>query len=382
MGAPSPAKRRKRTKTRRSSTYAGAPAPRIRELMDQGWGRRDAEHFGVLELALDIAPTIPEAHPILARDAAIALRWPPVYAGAQAMYTAPDHAPVWRMLADATRDHDERLRFLTLAAISEGKEVTVMERDDLAELFDPGELVVHDAARIAEAAGDFGKALELLEGTIRPIDDPWGQELRHVVAHGDEMPAWRWGRVILAMAVRYCLEPRTVEVATHYASIVLQALGADSATLRTQVAARVQYDQVIHDVVLFDEGGLAAFLDFRLAPEVAARCPGIADWPDAQLGVFRLVGSDSDGNATLIDLASGRTVIIADPGLAREHPVGRCFYGRLARAAGAELEHFAWIPTIVDDLTANRVVRAIRDGAIAEQRLTLLHSGLATRPAS
>lgn len=344
--------------------------------MSDGWSRREAEHFAVLELAIDLLPELSDAAPVLAREVGVAIAWPPTYAGAQMMYTAPEHAEVWRALAAHTPDHDLRHRLNVLAALSDGQEVVAVAPDRLDQLLRPGDVVVEDAARLAEAAGDFGKAIELLGSTVRNVDDPWLADLRHLVAHGDELPAWRWGRWVCSAAVRYCLEPRTLEVATHYAAVALQALGASAAQTREQVIGRVMYDQVVHDALLFDEGGLAVFLEHRLSPDVAARCPGIEAWPDAAPTVLRLEEVGASEDVVVRDLVSGGTTTVGESRLGREHPVGRCFYGRLVRVDGDDVSYFATLPTVVDDVTTARAVRALRDGCLAEQRVAVLHSGL------
>lgn len=80
--------------------------------------------------------------------------------------------------------------------------------------------------------------------------------------------------------------------------------------------------------------------------------------------------------AVVRDVVSGTTATIGEERFGEQHPVGRCFYGRLVSVEGDDATWFATMPTIVDDVTTARAVRAIRDGRTAEQRIAVLHSGL------
>lgn len=106
----------------RKGTPANRPAPRIKEMMQRGWCRRDAEHLGVVELALDVGPRLEtSALRVLAGHVATALMWEPVYVGAQANYVDEQQAPTWHRLAECV-DGAAKRRMLALAAICEGRE--------------------------------------------------------------------------------------------------------------------------------------------------------------------------------------------------------------------------------------------------------------------
>jgi hypothetical protein len=344
--------------------------------MQRGWCRRDAEHLGVVELALDVAPRLEaNALRVLADHVATALMWEPVCLGAQANYIDESQALTWRRLAECV-DGPSKQRMLTLAALCEGREVLTVERSDVANLMSTEDMNLLEAAQVAEAAGDFSRAVELLRKTVRPLDDGWMTDLEFLIEHGHELTPAMWGRWICHAAVRYCLaHPFGSATAEHYAVAVLVSLGAPPEHVAKQSLERAHYDQMLHDALLFDEGGLRVFLDDRLSPEVAARAPGLQAWPDVEPSVVRLI-EEMNGDALCRDLTTGANVVVGDRGLADENPAGSNFYGRLVRVGGDDRWFFAMRPTICDDLTAGRLAAAIRDAAGPERRLIEAHRSL------
>jgi cyclase len=217
-------------------------------MMQRGWCRRDAEHLGVIELALDVAPGLETgALRVLADHVATALMWEPVYVGAQANYVDEQQALTWRRLAECV-DGEAKQRMLALAAICDGREVLTVERSEVANLMKPEDANLVKAAQIAEAAGDFSAAAALLRKTVRPLDDGWMTDLEFLIKHGHELTAARWGRWVCHAAARYCLaHPFGSATAEGYAVAVLVSLGATPEQVAAQSFERAHYDQMIHD---------------------------------------------------------------------------------------------------------------------------------------
>ncbi|NDL60683.1 hypothetical protein [Phytoactinopolyspora mesophila] len=90
------------------------PAPRIREFMDDGLSREEAEQLGIVEMAT-LSPDITESSaPVFAYHAGAALRDPRVRREAADRYTEPEHERAWQLLA-AAADGRDRTQFLALA---------------------------------------------------------------------------------------------------------------------------------------------------------------------------------------------------------------------------------------------------------------------------
>jgi hypothetical protein len=370
---------RRRTK-KKSKPQPKRTAPRIREIMQRGWSRRDAEQLGVIELALDAVPKLGHergALRVLAEHVGTALLREPVFIGAQAMYADKEHAQTWRMLATYAEE-PRKHRLLVLAGLSDGCDVGTVDSDNVVDLVTAEDLNLLEAARVAEAAGEFDRAMDLLRGAVRPLDDPWMTELGLLAQHGDELSPARWGRWICGAAVRYLLgRPVGLDAAQHYAVVALTALGATKEQLAEHALARAHYDQMVHDVVLFDEEGLRSFLDHRLSDEVAARAPGIAAWPDAAPRIVRLDRVLDGGDGLCRDVVTGVDVVVGEHGLTEDFEPGTNFYGRLVQVDGDDRSFFAMKPTITDDLTAARLAIAIRLNVGPERRLIDAHRGLA-----
>jgi hypothetical protein len=105
----------------------------------------------------------------------------------------------------------------------------------------------------------------------------------------------------------------------------------------------------------------------------------LSELPDTTPGptVCELLSEEEDALTT--DLRTGENVLVDDAGLAREHPPGRCFYGRLVQVDGDERFWFALLPTIVDDPeTILAVLEAAERGAPVEERLAAAYRPLGT----
>jgi hypothetical protein len=170
---------------------------------------------------------------------------------------------------------------------------------------------------------------------------------------------------------------RGVEMGEHYAAIALRALGASEEIVHEHAYKRALYDQVVHDALLWDEGGLAEYMDRDLAPALVARVPGLATWPHAPLRVLRLLGERA-GDAMCEDVHTGEPIVVGDDRLGQQYPPGRLFVGRLVHVDGDARAYFAMRPTMCEDLgTAVAIAEAVAAGCEPERRIDLLHRSLA-----
>ena len=347
--------------------------------MKHGWCRRDAEHLLVVELALSQVRSIgTAAGAVLAKHASTALAWEPVFCGAKGLYTQPEHAAPWRALAGHC-EGPMRTLMLELAAEADGCAVVSLDEHPITA----EDLRLVSCAVDAQNRGDFEEALRLLGTTHRPLDDPWVRDLERVVSYGAQMSPAQWGRWLCAAALRWCQgTERGLDMGVHYASVALRALGADADTVKEHAPLRAAYDQVVHDALLWDEGGLEAFAVRELAPALAARVPGVKDWPYAPLVVVSLLGATPSGDAECEDVLDGRLFVVGDEQLAQQHPPGRIFTGRLVQVDGDDRWFFAMRPTACDQFdVALELARAAADGADADARIDLQHRWMRRAPA-
>lgn len=351
-------------------TNPSKDAPALTELLRLGWCRRDAQHLLVLELALGSVGQVDlDAGAVLSGHAATALAWEPVLCGATALFCEPAHAAGWRALAGYQEDRAMRRIMLQLAATADGCAVeagTQLMAEDLR---------LAACAVDAESQGDLAEALRLLRLSQRPLDDAWTRDLERVLSFGEQMTAAQWGRYLCSAALRWCQgTSRGLELGVHYASVALRSLGADEAFVHEHAPSRAGYDQVVHDALLFDEGGLREYLARGLAPALVDRVPGLTCWSDAPLSVVRVVAR-TGGGTQVERVLDGRRLLLGDRSLGDQHPAGRVLMGRLVRVEGESSWCFATLPTVVDDeCLALELAVAERDGEGAEHRVGLVHS--------
>lgn len=79
------------------------PSPRVRELMESGLSFMDAQHVGVVEMALTIARVAPDGLPVAALHAAIALSHQGVRDAVRARGSADD-APRWKAISRCVQE--------------------------------------------------------------------------------------------------------------------------------------------------------------------------------------------------------------------------------------------------------------------------------------
>ncbi len=339
--------------------------------MNRGWNRRDADHLCVVEMALVGTKAVPEAAPVLAKHAAIALQYEPVVFGAVQHFGDSENSETFRALAEAAPDEPARHGFLRLAAICDDRQGVSGSLDEVAGVFREDDLHVVTAARLAEDAGDFDRAITLLKETPRPLDDGWLADLEQIRVLPADAPSDVWLRWVLGAATRFALERRVLDVACHYAVVVLQAMGADAAQIRDLTLQRAVKDVAVHDACLFDEGGLSGYLECRAAPHIVNRAGAVAEWPHVPPSAFELVGTDN-GIDTVLDLSSNRQRRVKDTNVFRGLPPGSVVYGRVGPISEPPGEAFGLQPIQIDRVTGRRLVSVIRDGGTAEHRLRVL----------
>ncbi len=104
-------------------TFDDEPAPRVRELMDEGLSRIEAEQLVCVEVVILAHETVGESGPVGAFHAGVALAHPRVLAEALSRYTEPEHETLWRALAAASHGR-ERACFLQLAEASTAEQAS------------------------------------------------------------------------------------------------------------------------------------------------------------------------------------------------------------------------------------------------------------------
>lgn len=347
-------------------------------MMDRGWNRRDADHLCVVEMALVGTKAAPDAAPVLAKHAAIALRYEPVVYGAVQHFGYRENSETFRALAEAAPDEPARISLLRLAALCDGRDVVSGSAEEVGEVFRDEDLHVLTAARLAEDAGDFDRAISLLKESPRPLEDGWLADLKHIRELPPDAPSDVWLRWLLSAATRFVLERRALDVACHYAVVVLQAMGADATQIRDHTLPRAMQDVIVHDACLFDEGGLAGYLECRAAAHIVERAGPVTEWPHVPPSAFELVGTDH-GVDTVLDLSASRQRRVKDTNVFRGLPPGSVVYGRVGPISEHPGEAFGLQPVQIDRVTARRLVSVIRDGGTAEHRLRVLGEVVAAR---
>lgn len=340
---------------------------RVQELMAEGWSRQDADHLCVIELALDVVPTLsPPGRRVLAGHVTTALSWAPVRLATPTLYGSEAHAEAWRALSAVADPPFDRF-MAELAAVDRD---IVPATDMTLELLHPDNVRhVLDCSR-AEARGDFKGAIASLKQAIRPLHDTWLAELELMQRQGAELTPAQWGRWMCGAALRWGENTEYgLETGIRLAELVLLTLGAPAERLADWTPTRLAWDTVIHDALLFDHGLLDHWLSHQVAPRLLENAPGVGSWVLAQPTIVELAGADGT-DALVRDLRSERDVVVGDRGLAADHPAGRMFYGRLVQVEDDERSWFATLPTIIESPDVAEAVLQVSDaGGDDEARL-------------
>jgi hypothetical protein len=210
-----------------------------------------------------------------------------------------------------------------------------------------------------EARGDAAEALRLIDDmALGPDGRPWWRpsrirRLRQIADLGESAPAWVWARWVVGQAAQATPgDPNgamEVAIATRGGRSTLW--GVDDADARAKV---LDHDWVYRQLVLHENGGLAAFLGTRAGSRLLKRGLGIEGWVSAPMGGFELLLEGTD-RILWLDLASHEVVETINLGAAAMLADGECVIGRLVESDGVKL--FESAPLCVPPEVAKRVAR-------------------------
>jgi hypothetical protein len=193
------------------------------------------------------------------------------------------------------------------------------------------------AVDIAEAAGDYHRALDLIEADVarRPDSERFWhpdrvQRLMQLAVFRSVLPGWANSRWILAQAVRWMDDSqrrRFTRAFDRTAQVVggpERYAGVDRIDSQCKL---MDYDWVYRQLVLYDFGGLRHFLRSAASPALIDRADSIEAWAAAPMGAYRYVEEQSHV-MRWFDLVGQREVETANIGSASclwidAHAIGR-----------------------------------------------------------
>lgn len=218
-------------------------------------------------------------------------------------------------------------------------------------------LVATDAAEARGCADEALWAMEAVE--VGPDGKPWWRpwrrtRLQQLARWSDLAPAWVFSRWICAQAAQ-SLDP---SAATRSRRALAEAIrlrggtdvlpGVDPIDARCKV---IDHDWVYRQLVLYDFGGLRAYLR-GASPDLIARADLILQWCVTRMGGYRLV--EMRGRQLVWDdLRDGHRVTMADIGSGCWVEPGECVIGRIVPVSGGVL--FESTPLPVPDEVAQEV---------------------------
>ena len=238
------------------------------------------------------------------------------------------------------------------------------------------DILLLNQALTASCRGRPERALELLSRLSQPAPYEMCRDI------SEEMHCWREGTpsqlawVLVRLAARWAAI-MVPECGEYYAALFLCDCDEHSAAELNLLAMQVaRADPLVHDLVLFEERLLEAFVDrfssYWPRPEAAELLRRWADAPP----VVALVSCSSDTRISVRDLVTGRVHELAarpQPGMPDTYHVGR-----LVPTDDDPPMMWALLPPQLTDVEAHRHARQIRDGVPAELRwangATLLHT--------
>lgn len=244
-----------------------------------------------------------------------------------------------------------------------------------------GQLTLMRESARAEAEGDPVRALASYQ-RIGPFrGSHHGERLRQLVELEGFLPPWVYARWVLEQAVRHSTAEnnrrcRDVRVAVLEAGHVL---GVDPHTpygypAETFVSLMMGCDWLYRQAFLFEDGGLRRFLDTGASAELLARAEGVAQWVEARMGGYRMVGKRG-GVIVLDDLGADCRVEVLDVGSVAELDLGDTAIGRIVPIGEAPGAMFESRPMKVDGQTA-RAVAADPSAWLAQVRAAHLTARL------
>jgi hypothetical protein len=222
-----------------------------------------------------------------------------------------------------------------------------------------------------EARGDAAEGLRLIDDMpLGPDGRPWWRpsrirRLKQIADLEESAPAWVWARWVVAQAAQATPgDPKgAMEVAITTRGGRSTLWGMDDADARAKI---LDHDWVYRQLVLHENGGLAAFLDARAGSRLLKRAIGIEGWVSVPMGGFELLLEGVD-RILWLDLATREVVETINVGTAAMLAGGECVIGRLVESDGVKL--FESAPLCVPPDIAKRVagdpgdwVAAVADG--------------------
>jgi len=232
-------------------------------------------------------------------------------------------------------------------------------------------LVLRRAARRAEDGGHVVGARRLVRLLpAEPDQRRWLRSLDEAVALGPApepgslalwllQPALRFGLASLrAGAVRLLV----AEVLRTRGEAGSRAHGGDRGLAQAFTPGAILDDPLLADAALFDAGLLEAYVQSALEPTVRDRAAPLAEWPKAEVSVFKV--STGDGHLLARDLRDGHELRVHG-----EPAVPPLVYGRPVPWPAEPGARFVLPPLALDRLSARRVLRAITRRAPVEERL-------------
>ena len=216
------------------------------------------------------------------------------------------------------------------------------------------------AVDAAESRGDAAGALRLMEDmALGPDGRPWWRperlrRLRQLADLGDGVPAWVWGRWIVAQAAQSTPgQPRRAnEVAVTTRGGPGTLWGVDHEDARAKV---MDHDWVYRQLVLYEYGGLTTFVRRMSGGPLVGRVSEVTSWSSARMGAYELLAEEPD-RIRWLDLASRDVVETVNLGGASLMAVGEAAIGRIVEAAGTKL--FESAPLCVPPEVAHAVADA------------------------
>lgn len=225
----------------------------------------------------------------------------------------------------------------------------------------------HGAAMIAadraEARGDAAGALRIVVQDLqRHSADPtfWRPgrltRLLQLELLGPWLPRWATSRWILDQAAQH-LDPRgrdralrALRIAEETGGMREVCAGLDTFEARVKL---MDHDWVHRQVLLYELGGLRAFLRHGAAADLVSGADQIWTWASAPLGAYRLVGASSH-SSTWIDLGTGAEHRCLEVGGSALLDEGDRVIGRIVPIEAGSMFESAplWVPRDVADRVA------------------------------
>jgi hypothetical protein len=223
-----------------------------------------------------------------------------------------------------------------------------------------------------EAAGDLGGALQALRRAVRVVGSRQERDLVEMVQLGDDAPPWVWGRWLCEAAYRWALLERDPRVTAAVLGVFATTYLEDqeiSVCLGQAIAAM---DALASDIVVFDLGVLADYLNVRAGPVVLGAAPVARSWATAPATVVQL-GRLKDDQLLVTDHVLQREVQVLHTGEALETDRDEWFVGRLVDTGGQPSLVFAERPVAIGEQAGRRMVDVLSAGGDWHTRLAALH---------